>query len=221
MSNRKPWNTTGPRSSISNCFAAWANWACWASALLKTMVVQDWTPWPAPSSTRNCPPLTPGSHLLTWPTPCSLSTIWPTTVPRSKRLEFCPRSAPASGLVRWPCPNQTQAPMSSVSQPQPSSETTVLGCSTGERCGSPTGALTKTARQQTWCGSTPAPVRTSEGESRCRPSLLKPACLATAWVRKSTTKPGCGPQTPQNWSSMTASSPLRTSSAVLANPCST
>ena len=106
-----------------------------------------------------------------------------------QKAQFCPKSALASGLAPWPCRSLTQAPTFLAFQPQPSSETTGLGCSTVEKCGSPTGALTKTARQLTWYGSTLAPERTSVGESRCPPSSLKPACLATAWVRKSTIKP--------------------------------
>ena len=34
-----------------------------------------WTRWPAPLFTRSCRPLIPGLHLLTWRTPCFLSTI--------------------------------------------------------------------------------------------------------------------------------------------------
>ena len=47
--------------------------------------------------------------------------------------------------------------------------------------------------------------------------LLKPACPATAWVRRSTTKPGCVPQTRQNWCLTTASFQPKTSWVMLAN----
>ena len=138
--------------------------------------------------------------------------------PRNRKHEFCPKSARVSGLEPWPCPNLMQVRMFSDFRLQPSSERMGFGFSTVERCGSPTVALTKKVRQPTLSGCMQKRVKTSGAVSRCRPSLWKQACRATAWDRKSTTRPVCVRPILRNWCSMIASFQQKTWSAVLANP---
>ena len=209
------------KNSTSNSCEAWENLAFLASVPPRNTVAQVWTPLHARSFTKNCRLQTLGLHLLTWLTRCCLSTTWPTTAPRSRRHGSCRKFARASGSGPWPCRSPMRARMCLVSQPPLSNVTTVLGCSTAERCGSRTVASMRRERQQMSCGSTLARAKTTEGGSRCRPSWWKPACLDTALVRRSTTRRACEHPTRQSSCLTTASFQPKTSWVMLANRCCT